>query len=434
MSVPSLARVAILACATAIAGCGGNATGPEDCTRLPLAPQSARVDLVQPTFTNPLSVTNPLFPISQLHSAILLGNVDGVPLRVETTLLPNAKAITLKGRQVQTNESQFVAFLNGRIEEVALDLYAQADDGSVWYFGEDVFNYENGVLADRDGTWLAERDGPVAMIMPAAPKVGDVFRPENICGLVFEEVTVKSVGVTVNGPSGPIAGAIVTDELHMDGTREDKTFAPGYGEFSTGSGANLEAIALAVPTDALSGAPPAELNTLSAGAGSVFDAAGANDWPGASSTLGNMTAAWNAYRTGNVPPMLAAQMTTALTALTGGVNARNAAAARQGAIDVARATLDFRLRYRPPTEIDRARFDLWAAQILVDAAANNPAGVRGDVTTLEYVRNRFAHTLTSSVLAQVDAILLGLRTAANASNMSAAADAATRLRTALAAP
>ncbi|MFN2399723.1 MAG: hypothetical protein ABR543_13955 [Gemmatimonadaceae bacterium] len=301
MPVRSLARAAILSCAIAI-GCDKNATGPkENCARFPLAPDSARVNLFQPTFTNPLSVTNPLFPISTLHSAVLLGNVGGVPLRVETTLLPNAKAITWKGRQIQTNESQYIAFLDGRIEEVALDWYAQADDGSVWYFGEDVFNYEDGVLADRDGTWLVERDGPLAMIMPAAPKVGDVFRPENICGLVFEEVTVKTVGVTVNGPSGPIAGAIVTDELHMDGTREDKTFAPGYGEFSTGSGGNLEAIALAVPTDALSGPPPAELNTLLAGAGSVFDAAAASDWQGASSTLGNMTAAWTTYRTGTFP-------------------------------------------------------------------------------------------------------------------------------------
>ncbi|MFN2399722.1 MAG: hypothetical protein ABR543_13950 [Gemmatimonadaceae bacterium] len=132
--------------------------------------------------------------------------------------------------------------------------------------------------------------------------------------------------------------------------------------------------------------------------------------------------------------MLAAQMTTALTKLTSGVNARNAAAARQGAIDVARAILDFHLRYRPPTEIDRARFDLWAAQILVDAAANNSAGVRGDVTTLEFVRNRFAHTLTSSVRAQVDAILVELRTTADANNMAAAAAAAARLRTAFAAP
>ena len=71
------------------------------------------------------------------------------------------------------------------------------------------------------------------MIMPADPKVGNAYRPENIAGLVFEEVTVKEVGKTVAGPRGPIHGAIVTRELHDDGSFEEKVFAPGYGEFFT---------------------------------------------------------------------------------------------------------------------------------------------------------------------------------------------------------
>jgi hypothetical protein len=69
------------------------------------------------------------------------------------------------------------------------------------------------------------------MIMPAHPKVGDVYRTENVPGLVFEQVTVRTVGTTVDGPHGPIEGAMVGEELHQDGKREAKTFAPGYGEF-----------------------------------------------------------------------------------------------------------------------------------------------------------------------------------------------------------
>jgi len=116
-------------------------------------------------------------------------------------------------------------------EKVALDFYAQVDDGSVWYFGEDVFNYEDGVVVDNEGTWLAGKDGPPGMIMPADPKVGNVYRPENIPGVVFEEVTVQAVSQTVGGPRGPVSGAIFVQEHLMDGTIEDKVFAPGYGEF-----------------------------------------------------------------------------------------------------------------------------------------------------------------------------------------------------------
>ncbi|HKZ54638.1 MAG TPA: hypothetical protein VJ123_04090 [Anaerolineales bacterium] len=400
---------------------------------LPTAPQSARVDLAPPSFSDPTHVTNPLHPSSQLHSALLLGRAGGRPFRVEVTLLPGAKTIEWNGQPVETLESQYVAFLDGRIHEVALDWYAQADDGSVWYFGEDVFNYEDGVVADTHGTWLAGRDGPPAMIMPANPQVGDVYRPENIPGLVFEEVTVQSIDVTVDGPRGPVHGAIVVQELHMDGAYEDKTFAPGYGEFSTGSGDNLEALALGVPTDALPGPVPAELATLLSGAVAIFDAAPANDWPAASVTLGTMTTAWDAYRAGGAPPMLDAQMSAALDALSRAVDARNPSQARQAALDIAQASLDFQLRHRPPAEIDLARFDLWAHQLLVDAEADDPGAVSGDVATLEWMRDRFAHTLGSADTGQVDALLGELRAAAaDTEDLAAVTAAAVRLRDLLA--
>ena len=142
------------------------------------------------------------------------------------------------------------------MHEVAYDYYAQADDGSVWYFGEDVFNFADGAIVDTHGTWIAGTDGPAAMIMPADPQVGDVYRPENIPGLVFEEVVVKAVDERLDGPFGPIEGGLLVEELHMDGTREDKCFAPGYGEFYTASDSDVEALALAVPTDASRCADP----------------------------------------------------------------------------------------------------------------------------------------------------------------------------------
>ena len=41
-----------------------------DLAKLPLAPDSERLDIVAPTFSNPTEITNPLFPISDLHSAV----------------------------------------------------------------------------------------------------------------------------------------------------------------------------------------------------------------------------------------------------------------------------------------------------------------------------------------------------------------------------
>ncbi len=400
---------------------------PDDQIPLQLFPRSDRVDLESPEFSNPGSVTNALFPISDLHSAVLLGTVDGEPFRTETTLLSYTQTIRVGDEEIDVLVSQYMATLDGRIEEVALDWYGQADDGSVWYFGEDVFNYENGLLADTDGTWVTCEDGPAAMIMPANPQVDDVYRPENAYPLVFEEVIVKSIGQTVNGPTGPVAGAIIVEELHMDGTREDKTFAPGYGEFFTGSGGDVEAMALAVPTDALAGLPPANLVSISDGAYSVFDDAHAGDWNGAASTFNSMDNAWNAYAAGGVPPLLETQMDDALSNLDDAITANDEEAARHAALDVALAASDFELRYRPREEIDYIRLDLWARRLQVDTEADDADGIASDVTILEWVWDRLAPP-EEEAATPIGAAIARARTYANSGDRAGIMRAADEIR------
>jgi hypothetical protein len=402
--------------------------------KLPLAPLSDRVDLVAPPFPNPTNVTNPLFPISDLRSATLNGKVDGKPFKVETTLLPETRIIEwIEGQCVETLVSQYVAYLNRRIEEVALDFYAQADDGSVWYFGEDVFNYSDGVVEDLEGTWLAGKEGPAAMIMPADPKVGNAFLPENIPGLVFEEVTVKAVDETVPGPNGPVDGAMVSEELHQDGTFEEKIFAPGYGEFFTGSGRNVEALALAVPTDMLPGPVPAELKALSNGADRIFATVRSKNWKAASAATEEMLEAWKAHKgSGEVAARLRAPMKRALEGLTNATTSRNAIKSRRAALAVVDASLDLQLQYRPPIEVDIARFDLWARRVVIDAAAGDSAGILGDVAVLEWIRDRIARGLDDVTRTRLDVQLLELRNNANDEDAKAAAVTARALQKILA--
>ena len=134
-----------------------------------------------PTFSDPLNVTNPLFPVSLQESVLLLGQVEGQPFRTEVTLLPDTRMIEWEGQRVEVLVSQSCGFLGGKITEVAYDLSAQADDGSVWYLGEDVFDFRDGAIVVTEGSWLAGRDGPAAMIMPADPQVGDPRTPPVSC-------------------------------------------------------------------------------------------------------------------------------------------------------------------------------------------------------------------------------------------------------------
>ena len=443
---PSLATLGLALTALVVGGCLGNGDSREATPvpqptaaqlrasglgKLPLAPAAKRVDLTAPPFSHPTAVTNPLFPISELHSAVLNGRIQGKPFHTETTLLPYTRAIEWPpGKQVEALVSQYVAFLDGRIQEVALDYYAQADDGSVWYFGEDVFDYnEVGLIAFTTDSWVAGQDGPPAMIMPGDPKVGDAFRTENIPGLVFEEVTVKTVDKTVAGPTGQIQGVMVGEELHDDGMASEKVFAPGYGEFLTRDTDGVEAMALAVPIDALEGPPPAALEGLLKGADQAFGAARKRDWKGAEAAALAVTAAWHDYpELGKVPPRLKPPVNVAVDALSRAVDARDQRRVATAAIDVGQAALDIELRYRPPAEIDLARFELWARQLIVDAEANRLDWVNGDIAGLEWTRDRLVASLKPVDLTRINTTLLTIREKAVDGEFEAASRHAATLR------
>jgi hypothetical protein len=401
---------------------------------LPLAPRSDRVDVAAPTFTDPTNITNPLFPISELHSVVFSGEVEGKPFHTETTLLPQTKIIEWSdGELVETRISQYFAYLDGRIEEVALDYYAQADDGSVWYFGEELWDFnEDGFIDSTEGAWLAGVDGPPAMIMPGEPQVGDVHRAENVPPVAFEEVEVTTIDKTVDGPAGSVEGALVGRELHLDGTYSDKVFAPGYGEFYSAHEGDVEALALAVPTNALDGDVPADLEALSAGADEAFAAVRAGDWDTAAAAFEPVTAAWRTYSGGEVSPYLATEMDRALADLAAAIDARERAQAGTAAIDVAQSAIDLQLRYRPVADIDLARFELWARQLVVDAAEGDLDRMRGDVTTLEFIRDRFVHTLDRPDVIAIDVHLMELRNTVNDGDPAAGEEEADALRETLA--
>ena len=398
---------------------------------LPLAPDSARRDLVTAPFTHSTSVTNPLFPISDLHSAILNGHVDGKVFHTETTLLPFQKLIEwTPGQCVRVLVSQYMAFLGGSLQETAIDLYAQADDGSVWYLGETVSDYApNGLVLTTEGTWQAGIDGPFAMIMPSDPRVGDVNRAENIPGNSFEEVHVTKVNQTFNGPAGPVSGGIIAREIHQDAPPSNKLFAPGYGEFLSRDGHDIEAMALARPTDALGGGVPTELAMISRGADRIWASrlSTQGQWTAAEHTAQRMLDAWLAFRSGDVPPRLVKPTQDALHNLIIQAVSRDRSKTLSASIDAAYASNDLQLRYRPVAKIDTVRFDLWVRRALLDASGGSLGGVRSDVVTLEWIRDRIANAMDPVTLVSADTSVAELGVAVGDGDLKAAAATARAL-------
>ncbi|MGH7753778.1 MAG: hypothetical protein ACREN5_13275, partial [Gemmatimonadales bacterium] len=101
--------------------------------------------------------------------------------------------------------------------------------------------------------------------------------------------------------------------------------------------------------------------------------------------------------------------------------------AEQRLVDVAQSAVDLQARYLPPGDIEVARFHLHTQQLRVDAAADNLAGVTGEVAALEWIRDRLKGVLNPADQSEIDNGLRDLRNAADSENLVTAADHATRL-------
>jgi hypothetical protein len=98
-------------------------------------------------FSNPTAVTNAYLPYAQFKQDVLVGTEGGKPARVVRTRMPGTKRFMVRGKPVEAIIVADSGWLGGELEEVALDYYAQSDQGDVYYFGEDVDNYEHGKVS-----------------------------------------------------------------------------------------------------------------------------------------------------------------------------------------------------------------------------------------------------------------------------------------------
>jgi hypothetical protein len=270
------------------------------------------------------------------------------------------------------------------------------------------------------------------MIMPANPQVGDVYRPENIPGFVFEEVTVRSIDETLDGPFGPIEGGLVVEELHMEGTTEEKRFAPGYGEYYTAADGEVEAVALAVPTDAAGDPEPEPLATMAAELRDLLAALDVGGSDAAAGSLDRLRAARDAYPADAMPALLGPIVDDALERLSAAVAEGDDAATGQAAIDLGRLIGDLQLRYRPTAEVETGRFGLWLAQLQLDAAAEDAMSLNGDFFALDYVRERFFSTLDPAKTADLNLDMEELLSAIGDEDFTAASEIAATMQEALA--
>lgn len=194
---------------------------------------SAEGAVTTPRFTHPTRITNPWLPISSIRSAEFAGTKAGVAVRAIKTRRNTTKAFTVDGRTVRAVIVEDRAYENGVLHEIALDYYAQADDGTVHYLGEDVDNYgpDGTTVVNHDGAFLYGVDTKtLGVAMPADPQPGDRFTFEKVPARGSESNRVNTLDATVAVPAGTFTGALEIDGyLSPRGERETKWYARGVG-------------------------------------------------------------------------------------------------------------------------------------------------------------------------------------------------------------
>jgi hypothetical protein len=116
------------------------------------------------------------------------------------------------------------------LAEVALDYFAQADDGTVFYLGEDVDEYKDGKVVGHEGTWHFGLDTQSpGVLFPGQAKIGDKFMSEDVSKAIHEDDEILSLTETVATPAGTYKDCIKLKEVLADGDVEYKYFAKDVG-------------------------------------------------------------------------------------------------------------------------------------------------------------------------------------------------------------
>ena len=216
------------------AACGGDdetnvpdVTDAPTGTDAPATPPGEYDPQIDPAdFTN--VITNEYFSLPVGKKMIYEAETEDGLERIEIEI--ESGTMTILG--VETLIYRDRVYVDGELVEDTRDYLAQDSDGNVWYFGEEVDNFENGVLKDHAGSFIAGEDGAKPGIwIKAEHTVGDSYRQEYYPGEAEDIRNVVAVDQTVTTELATYTGCVqFFDWTPLDpDSREHKYHCPEVG-------------------------------------------------------------------------------------------------------------------------------------------------------------------------------------------------------------
>ena len=188
----------------------------------------------------------PAFPVDRFRDFSASGTTDFANLNPGTVLtlegpIDNGKTerlvITVLDAVkivdgVETRVVEERAFINGKLIEVAKNYFAiDEKTGNLYYFGEDVDNYENGHIKDHHGSWQSGINGAkFGLLLPGTARVGLSYIEENAPTVAQDRGRIVSTTASVSTTAGHFKNVVKVEETSpLDATLDYKHYARGIG-------------------------------------------------------------------------------------------------------------------------------------------------------------------------------------------------------------
>jgi hypothetical protein len=184
------------------------------------------------TFTS--AGSNPYFPLWPGYALLLEGTEeDDEGQLVEVASLATVLLETEVVDGVRTRVFEEREWEDDELVEVSRNYLAFCrETGDVWYFGEDVDDYEDGQVVGHGGAWRAGVNGAEpGILMPGSPILGARYYEEIAPGIAFDRAEIVAMGNEVTVPAGTYTDTLETVGTNpLDpGSEDHKVYARGVG-------------------------------------------------------------------------------------------------------------------------------------------------------------------------------------------------------------
>lgn len=178
--------------------------------------------------------SNPFYPLWPGYVLVLEGEeLDDEDELVEIQSINTVTGDTELVDGVMTRVFEERESEDGELVEVSRNFLAICrETGDVWYFGEDVDDYEDGVIVGHEGEWRAGIDGAEpGILMPGTPILGARFMEEIAPGVALDRAEIVGMGDEITVPFGTYDDTIETigTSALIPEAGDEKYYARGVG-------------------------------------------------------------------------------------------------------------------------------------------------------------------------------------------------------------